>query len=182
MKPALILKLQIFVSYSYAFQINSNNYTILYSVTPTARRAFTIASILLCLSQMSGSITFSNYAATIFIESGSSFDPNVSSIVMGILQVCGTYTASQLIDRTGRKTLLLVSTFGAAILLAITGTYVYLGKSGYDVSAFNLLPVICISFFIFINAIGILCVPYVILAEVMPQKVKYIKSTLLKWD
>lgn len=114
------------------------------------------------------------------METGSSIDPNVSSIVMGILQVCGNYTASQLIDRTGRKTLLLVSTSGAAISQAITGTYIYLGKSGYDVSAFNLLPVICISFFIFINAIGILSVPYVILAEVMPQKVKYNEGYYVK--
>lgn len=124
------------------------------------------------VSQLSGSYTISNYAATIFNETGSSIDANVSSIVMGILQVCGNYTASQLIDRTGRKTLLLISTTGAAISQAITGTYIYLGKSGYDVSAFNLLPVMSISFFIFINAIGILSVPYVILAEVMPQKVK----------
>lgn len=124
------------------------------------------------VSQLSGSYTISNYAATIFKETGSSIDANVSSIVMGIVQVCGNYMSSQLIDRAGRKTLLLVSTAGAAISQAITGTYIFLGKSGYDVSAFNLLPVMSISFFIFINAIGILSVPYVVLAEVMPQKVK----------
>lgn len=124
------------------------------------------------VSQLSGAYTVSNYAATIFKETGSTFDPNISSIVMGVLQVCGNITASQLMDRMGRKKLLIVSNSGAAISHAITGTFIYLSKNGYDVSAFNLLPVISISFFIFINAIGILPVPYVILAEVMPQKVR----------
>lgn len=140
-------------------------------VTPAAIRAFSVTSTLMFVSQLSGAYTVSNYAATIFEQTGSTFDPNVSSIVMGVLQVCGTITASQLMDRIGRKKLLLVSNSGAAISHTITGTFIYLSKSGYDVSAFNLLPVISISFFIFINAIGILPVPYVILAELMPQKV-----------
>lgn len=113
-----------------------------------------------------------NYAATIFKETGSTIDPNISSICMGIVQICGNFSASKMIDRVGRKKLLLVSGIGAGLSHAITGTYIYMGKIGYDVSALNLLPVISISFFIFMNANGVLPVPYVLLTEVMPQKVE----------
>lgn len=140
--------------------------------TKAALRAFAVVPALLFVLQLGGSYIMTNYAATIFHKSGSTIDPNVSSIVMGVLQVAGTYTASNLIDRVGRKTLMIISTSGASISHLVTGTYIYLGAKGYDVSAFNALPICSISFFIFINAIGILIVPYVVMAELMPAKVR----------
>lgn len=125
------------------------------------------------VSQFCGSFTITSYAATIFKETGSTIDPNLSSIVMGVFQVTATYISSILIDRIGRKILLLISTSGAAMAMLVTGTYVYLGRSGFDVSSFNLLPIISISFFIFICCIGIVGVPNVIMTEILPPKVSY---------
>lgn len=126
----------------------------------------------MAVSQFSGTFTLCNYAATIFRESGSTIDPNMSAIVMGTMQVCGTYCASRVVDSMGRKKLLLISTSGGAVGLAVTGVYSYLAKHNYDVSAFNFLPVVSLSFFIFISAIGIIPVPYVLVSEVIPQKVR----------
>lgn len=140
--------------------------------TKSSIRAFAVVPVLLLTLQLGGSYIMSNFAATIFQRSGSTIDANLSSICMGALQVIGTYTASNLMDRVGRKKLMIISTSGASISHLITGTYVYLGAKGYDVSAFNALPICSISFFIFINAIGILNVPYVVMGELMPAKVR----------
>lgn len=140
-------------------------------VSKESLRAFTSVLVLLSVLQLSGSYIISSFAATIFQRTGSTIDANVSSIVMGALQVAGTYVGSHLIDRVGRKTLLTVSMFGATMSHATTATFVYLNTSGHDVRAFNALPIVSISFFIFINAIGMLNVPYVLMAELMPAKV-----------
>lgn len=145
-------------------------------VTPTALRAMLISPFLMAVSQFSGSFAISNYAVTIFKQTGSTMDPNVSSIVMAVIQVFGTYSASQLMDKVGRKVLLLTSTAGGCMALLVTGTFAYLARQGYDVSSFSILPVISISFFVFICAIGILPVPYVMVSEVLPQRVRDIET------
>lgn len=140
-------------------------------LTPEARRAFMIVFSLLLVNQWSGSFILSNYAATIFKESGSRIDANVASIVMGVFQVCGNYAASHLMDRFGRRSSHIVSAAGSTISLTATGLYVYLVRSGWDLSAFSAVPVVLLSFFIFICAIGVIPVPFIVMVEVMPAKV-----------
>lgn len=119
-----------------------------------------------------------NYAVMVFEQTGSNIDPNLSAIVMGVLQVFGTYTASQLMDRLGRKTLLLISMSGGLVALLVTGTFSYLNKNVFDMTSFSILPVISISFYVFICAIGLLPVPFVLVAEVLPQRVRSLRVIL----
>lgn len=134
-------------------------------------RAMLISPFLMGVSQLSGGFAITTYSVIIFKKTGSTIDPNMSAIVMAVIQVCGTYTAANLMDRVGRKILLLISTGGGIVALITTGIYAFLFHEGYDVSAFSILPLISISFFVFICAIGILPVPYVMVAEVLPPKV-----------
>lgn len=150
----------------------------LYSVTPVALRAMMICPFLMAVNQFSGAFAISNYAESIFKDTGSTVDPQVSSIVMAAMQVVGTYTASQLMDKVGRKVLLLVSLATGMLALLMTGAYSYLAKHDYDVSAFNWLPVVSISFFIFVTSIGILPAPYVMMSEVIPQRIRRIATTI----
>lgn len=126
----------------------------------------------MAVSQFSGTFTISSYAAMVFAATGSALPPNLSAIIMGTVQIFGTYCASTLIDRLGRKMLLLISTIGSAVALVVTGIYTYLRQTGHDVTSFNWLPVISISFYIYISAIGIIPVPYVLVNEIFPRKVK----------
>lgn len=142
-----------------------------FAVTPKVLRALMIAPVLTAVSAFSGSFAMTNYAVLVFKQTGSTIDPNLSAIVMGVLQVLGTYTASQLMDRLGRKTLLLISMFGGLVALLVTGTFSYLDKQVFHLSDFSILPVISISLYVFICAIGILPVPFVMVSEVLPQRV-----------
>lgn len=43
------------------------------------------------------------YTATIFEKAGSTADPNLSAIIVGIIQTLGAYAGTLLIERSGRK-------------------------------------------------------------------------------
>lgn len=143
-------------------------------VTSDAIRGMLIGPTLMAIAQFSGTFALSNYAATIFMESGSTFNPFVSSIITGSFQVIGPILASSLIDRLGRRFLLLMSTAGATVALIVTGTYSYLHSIGNDMSALRLVPVISLSAYVIFVAVGLKPVPYAIVSEVLPQKVRYI--------
>lgn len=51
------------------------------------------------------------------------------------------------------------------------GTYSYLGTQNVDLSQYHWVPVVSLSTVIFISSIGIIPIPYIIIAEVLPQKV-----------
>ncbi|XP_037042110.1 facilitated trehalose transporter Tret1-2 homolog [Bradysia coprophila] len=145
-------------------------------LNPVSMRAMLIGPILMAVSQFSGTFTLVSYGATIFEESGSTMNPNLSTIILGCLQIAGTISTYFLIDRIGRKLLLTISCSGAAIGLSVMGIYCYLNKhqSNIDLSQYNWIPVVTLSFVIYISSIGIIPVPYIIISEVLPQKIKRI--------
>lgn len=118
-----------------------------------------------------GAFTLINYAATIFNESGSDIDPNTSAVALGVLQIFGTLCTISAIDRFGRKLLMTISTTGVALSLSVMVVYSYLNAQNYDLRNYNLVPVISLGMVIFLSAVGITPVPYVLVAEILPQKV-----------
>lgn len=68
-----------------------------------ARKAITIGIVLVILNQFSGFFAMLNYTGFIFKEAGSSLSPNVSAIIVAVIQIIGTYIASLFVDRSGRK-------------------------------------------------------------------------------
>lgn len=66
----------------------------------------------------------------------------------------------------------MVSFGGTAICQAVMATYFYLEKStDIDVTPYNFVPVVSFSAMIFIIACGALPIPYVIIAEILPDNV-----------
>lgn len=135
-------------------------------------KALAIGPILMVITQFTGTFTIMNYAGTIFKESGSTIDPNVSSIVLGMVQIFGSFCCIAVIDKVGRKILLVISTFGCSIGLFIMGCYSYMSKHDYDICSLNLVPIMSLSFVIFISSVGLTPVPFIIVAEMLPLKVK----------
>ena len=128
--------------------------------------------MLITLGQLSGCFIFSNYASLVFRESGSRFDPNNQSLVTGFVQMLGVYVSTFFSDKIGRKILLLLSASGATLGLALMGTYSLIYVKQYaDLSSFEWVPVTILSFIIFVSGIGVLPLPYVIIAEILPQNV-----------
>lgn len=135
-----------------------------------------ICPFLMAVNQFSGSFAITTYAVTVFDGTGSSIDSQLSSIVMTVLQVLATYVASQLVDRCGRKVLLLGSTLIGCLMLLVTATYALFVEWGYSMTGWDWVPLVSISMFIFFATIGLLPVPYVMLAEVLPPKLRRVGS------
>ncbi len=62
-----------------------------------------IGVVLVWLNQFCGCFAMLNYTASIFAESGSNLTPNMSAIIVGIIQLIGAYMSTFLVDRAGRK-------------------------------------------------------------------------------
>lgn len=115
---------------------------------------------------------FITYAAHIFEQVGASqIDPYISSICIAVVQLIGTLCTTRFSDTLGRKALLITSLLGSAFGMITFATYSYLKHNGYELSAFEWVPVVSLSFVIFIASSGVVPLMFLCTAEGLPAKV-----------
>lgn len=119
-----------------------------------------------------------NYTASIFKQAGSSLSPQNSAVIVAFIQLLGSYVATLLVERAGRKLLYLASTIGTGIGLSILGLYVGLSSKGYDCSGFQWVPIGSFSMAIFFSQLALLSLPFLVIAEILPPKVRSLGSNI----
>lgn len=125
----------------------------LFSVTAN-RRGFFICVMLMFFQQFSGINAVIFYSVSIFKSAGSNLDPSVCSIIVGVVQVLMTFASATLVERAGRRILLLISSTIMCICLAVLGVYFYLKEHEHDVSNIGMVPLLSLVLFIVCFSIG----------------------------
>lgn len=64
-----------------------------------------------------------------------------------------------------------ISSAGTSIFLCVIATYSYLSQTSVDMSRFAYVPVISLSLVVFLASLGIISLPFIIITELMPNKV-----------
>lgn len=123
-------------------------------------------------NQGCGCFALLNYTAIIFESAGCSLTPTIAAIIVGLIQLVGTYVSTMLVERAGRKLLLLISAVGCCLSQLSMATHIYLKTSGYDTSAFDWVPVAAFSFMLFIASLGLLTLPFLVIFEILPVKIR----------
>lgn len=134
--------------------------------TPANRRSLLIVQIVAVADVISGMSAVLPYASITFARTGdgsssaggsqSLIKPDECTLLLGVLVFLSTFPTAFLVDRTGRRPLLLVSCFGSGIAQLIAGSYFLLSENyKVDLSNFNWIPLISITCFAVIYSIGL---------------------------
>uniref|UniRef100_A0A182P8W6 Facilitated trehalose transporter Tret1 n=1 Tax=Anopheles epiroticus TaxID=199890 RepID=A0A182P8W6_9DIPT len=144
----------------------------------TNRAALFISLLLMFFQQFSGINAVIFYTAPIFKSAGSTMDPAVCSIVVGIVQVVMTLASSVLIDKAGRRILLLQSSFIMGSCLIVLGVYFKLQNDKVDVSNIGWLPLASVVLFIISFSLGFGPIPWMMMGELCAPDIKGLASAL----
>lgn len=142
------------------------------AVNRSALKGIGIGVTLTSLAQLTGNFAITNYAVMIFEKTGTSVDPYISSIMLAVALILGAICTTYLADQLGRKFLNIASVLGSAVGLFAVSIYHYLNMNGYDLAAFEWVPVVSLSFVIFISSAGIMALSLVCSIEYLPPKVR----------
>ncbi|KAG4076493.1 hypothetical protein HA402_014457 [Bradysia odoriphaga] len=146
--------------------------------TNPGRKAMIIGIVLAALNHLTGSFVLIAYAGTVFQKSGSALSPNDSALIIGFIQLIGTFLVPLSIEWTGRKVLYGISTVSSVVGFAFLGTYLMFQSWGYAVSHLNWIPIVCCSFVVLAQSLGVSTLSYTVTAEVMPENIKEIGITV----
>ncbi|GFR31422.1 facilitated trehalose transporter Tret1 [Trichonephila clavata] len=140
---------------------------------PTIYKPAVIATILMFFHQFSGSNAVLFYSSTIFEASKEFMDPEKSSIILGAVQVVVTLFSNNIVDRAGRKILLILSSSLMSVSLTVLGTYYYISA---DDKVFQLrydwIPLCSLISFLFAFALGFGSIPALMAAEMIPLRAR----------
>ncbi|XP_031625980.1 facilitated trehalose transporter Tret1-like [Contarinia nasturtii] len=141
--------------------------------TRAARRAVSIAILLVLLPQISGCYILLSYTTSYFIEAESRLSPIESSILVCIVQLVANLFTMFLVDKIGRKILFTLSSMGTGL-----GLFVLAMHNMYKHLSSNFVPIYGLSLTIFIASIGLIPIPFVITVDVLPPKIRNITMTM----
>ncbi|KAG8226600.1 hypothetical protein J437_LFUL007292 [Ladona fulva] len=145
----------------------------------------TLKALLICLGimvfqQLSGVNAVIFYTGDIFKDAGSGLPTAISPVIVGAVQTVATGVAAALVDRAGRRILLLLSSSMMAVCLAALGAYFNIRGPGEEPSeaskSLGWLPLVSLTVFIIVFSLGFGPIPWALTGELFAPNVKGIAS------
>ncbi|XP_055908065.1 facilitated trehalose transporter Tret1 isoform X2 [Eupeodes corollae] len=161
-------------------QIKQNPVSIMSALTRRVTiKALIISLGLMFFQQLSGINAVIFYTTDIFRDAQTGIDENLSTIVVGIMQVIATFISVMVVDKLGRRILLLASSAVMAISTVLMGVYFYM-QSNDKSSVDNLgwLPVVSLCVFIVMFSIGFGPVPWLMMGELFASDIKGVAGSI----
>lgn len=128
--------------------------------------------------QFSGLFVIIYYAVDIIQSSGVTMDPYLGAVLIGLTRLVGSLLVAGVSRKYGRRIPSIVSGFGMAIFMCGLSLYLFLNIKGITVADNGIIPVVCVLMYIFMSTLGFLVIPFAMVGEVYPSKVKDILSGL----
>ncbi|XP_045595886.1 facilitated trehalose transporter Tret1 [Procambarus clarkii] len=152
---------------------------------------YILKPLLICLAlmvfqQLAGINAVLFNLATIFEDAGSSLSDDASVIIVGMMQVLATLAAGALMDRAGRKLLLIIS--ASAMVISLVTLDVFFYEKAQDeakaVSSLGWLPLTSLIVYIIAFSVGYGPIPWVMMGELFSLNVREAASglaTMTNW-
>lgn len=143
------------------------------------KKAFIISAGLLTFQQLSGINVVLFYCQSIFETAGSDLKPAIATIIVGAVMVFSSGCTPLIVDRLGRKLILLFSAAGMAISLALLGMFFLLNHNKSPIAeSIKWLPIVSLIAFVFVYCVGFGPLPWAVLGEMFAPNIKPVASSM----
>lgn len=172
-----------------AEEARNNPVSFLSAITKkTAVKALIICYALMVFQQLSGINAVIFNTSAIFSGAGAAIPAAISTIIIGVIQVIATFTSSMVVDRLGRRILLLLSALVMCVCSMALGVFFFLqdthGQNSDIIQAISWLPLVSLSLFIIAFSLGFGPIPWMMAGELCLIDIKaFVGSTAgtLNW-
>ncbi|XP_031388514.1 sugar transporter ERD6-like 6 isoform X2 [Punica granatum] len=142
---------------------------------------------LLILQQLTGINGVLFYSTTIFESAGIS-SSNLATVGLGAIQVIATGVATWLMDKAGRRLLLIVSSLGMALSLILVSVSFFLevviSEDSKVYTLLGILSLVGLVALVISYSLGVGAIPWLIMSEILPVSIKGLAgsiATFVNW-
>ncbi|KAK2703226.1 facilitated trehalose transporter Tret1-like isoform X2 [Artemia franciscana] len=142
-------------------------------IEPRNVKSLGICILLMLFQQLCGINAVIFYSASIFKDAGSTLDENVSSIIIGVVNLVSSTLAAVFIDRVGRRPLLITSCLIMSLSLLSLGGYFYLKENDpVNMARVGWIPLLLLMIIVGSFALGLGPVPWLLMSEIFSSDVR----------
>ncbi|KAG5864335.1 hypothetical protein JTB14_013320 [Gonioctena quinquepunctata] len=138
-----------------------------------AKKSFVMSIALMFFQQFNGHPSIAAYQQTIFDSTKSESGGEKSVMIAGVVQLLSTLLTVKLVDRVGRKKLLVCSYSGLLASLSFLGVYFYLEGKKVNMDSFSWLPIVCVLLNVSSFKMGSGPISWTIVGEILPPNLRY---------
>jgi len=141
-----------------------------------------IGFLLMFSQQFSGISVVICYTDDIFADAGSSLAASTQTIIIGGVQVVATFIGALLMDRLGRRFLLLFSCVAMIVSICVLGAFFFIKHNLNDTDLakeLSVLPIVALSTYIAAFSVGLGPIPWLMMSELFSPSVRGIASSIV---
>lgn len=126
-----------------------------------------------CVAQRAGGVScLISYSSLLLPDPAPVLDKSQCIMVFATMLVVFNFIGLALVDKVGRKPLLIISEVGLALITAVFGLYFYLASREGGAASLSWVPYACHFSFSLLYSIGIGFIPVVYLGEMFPVNIR----------
>ncbi|PSN32736.1 Facilitated trehalose transporter Tret1 [Blattella germanica] len=155
-----------------------------FSISFGTLKAMNIIFGLMIFRQISGMNAILAYTVEIFQVAGSSLDPHLCTVIVGVIQLIATFLPYFIVDLAGRRILLILSGAGMGVCLLAMVVRFYLLREGIEIAMMGWLPLVAVNLYIIACSVGFGPLPWFMMPELLSNEAKsWVSSTAvcLNW-
>jgi len=139
--------------------------------------------VLLCLANFSlvmfaGPFAVIFYGIEIFEEAGVDANEYLAAIVVAAIRVVGGVVAIFLIRKIPRMKYMMISMSLMFLAMATLGCIMYLKQLGFDNQVLSILPIVCVTLYMFSYGAGAGPLQWVLMGELLPPDYKVLSGMI----
>lgn len=163
-------------------QKNTKNFSLkTFFTTPAIQKGLLMVCGVYFFQMMTGYAAMVRYAVNIFQNSTTALSPNLAAISIAIAQLLSSLVGASLIDKLGRKSILIIATSSIGLNFVLCSTYM-LNQSYFDSTPYGdvlrFVPVVTLILVLCSYGMGYGSVPFVILPEFFAPEARATASTI----
>lgn len=130
------------------------------------------------LNPLQGMTVLTTYVAEIFASTNPNTSPLYASTMIASIMIIAHLIYLNVVDRAGRRKFYICSSLATSAGLTLFAFYLFFLT---DNRAFDWVPIVCLSYVLFVNSLGMGTIPWLIVIETMPKKVWIAVGRSCQW-
>nr|QJX15776.1 glucosinolate transporter [Phyllotreta armoraciae] len=154
-------------------------------ITDLVKKRESILAVILGLIPLlnkycSGVTVIFTFLAPFFDQTGTSLSGDIMAIIIAVFKITFFVLTSLIVERFGRRKMLLISSTGTAIPLFLLGIYFYLHSINSSLIAYlQWIPLTCLIFTVCFFGLGLGPIPQALISELPSANLRAVSSSLI---
>lgn len=151
-------------------------------VNRSVRKGLILSIATRCLSDLSGLTIVLSFMGTLLSDAESNLSGDILAIIVMVIKMFAASVTIFIIEKTGRRILVLTGAFVCGVSMFVLGLYFYFKNNKYLLTqSVRLIPIGAIVCFLSGYSLGLSAVPCVLRAELLPNELRAIGSSIAQF-